>query len=127
MILYERKNIVRKLFIVLALMVQTFAYAQGSHQHGQHQSTQLSPMQKEYADSMQIMHEGMAKAMRYQDADTAFAAGMLPHHEGAVEMAKIQLKYGKDPVLKKLAQEIIQAQESEINLMKEWLKKHNVH
>lgn len=121
----------KRIFIALTLMAQTLAYAESTHHHHHtpthHQAAQLTPMQKEYADSMQVMHEGMEKAIYYQDADTAFAAGMLPHHEGAVEMAKIQLKYGKDPVLRKLAEEIIQAQEGEINLMKEWLEKRQVH
>jgi uncharacterized protein (DUF305 family) len=51
-------------------------------------------------------------------------AAWIPHHRGAVEMAKVELKYGKDPELRKLAEGIISAQESEIKMMQTWLKAH---
>jgi uncharacterized protein (DUF305 family) len=58
------------------------------------------------------------------DADTDFIAGMIPHHEGAVEMAKIVLEHGDDPEVKKLAEAIIAAQEAEIAWMTDWLAKN---
>ena len=57
------------------------------------------------------------------DSDKDFVVGMLPHHKGAVDMAKIELQYGKDPDLKKLAANIIKSQDEEIAFMKAWLKK----
>ena len=58
------------------------------------------------------------------NADKDFVNGMVPHHQGAVEMAKIVLQYGKDPALKKLAREIIKAQDKEIAFMQAWLAKN---
>lgn len=67
-------------------------------------------------------HEAMMTAIYEPDPDVAFAKAMIPHHEGAVSMAKIQLQYGKDETMRKLAQAIIDAQEPEIRLMQDWLK-----
>jgi uncharacterized protein (DUF305 family) len=67
------------------------------------------------------MHAGMDITFS-GDADVDFVNGMIPHHQGAVEMAKIVLKHGKDPELKKLAAEIVAAQDKEITFMQEWLK-----
>jgi uncharacterized protein (DUF305 family) len=58
------------------------------------------------------------------NADVDFVKGMIPHHQGAIDMAKTVLALGKDPAVRKLADEIIKAQESEIALMKEWLSKN---
>jgi len=67
------------------------------------------------------MHKDMAVPLT-GDADRDFLAGMIPHHQGAVDMAEVALKYGKDPKVKKLAQDIIAAQKQEIAMMQGWLK-----
>ncbi len=58
------------------------------------------------------------------NADVDFVAGMIPHHQGAIDMAKTVLAFGKDPEVRKLAEEIVKAQESEIALMRDWLQKN---
>ncbi|ACC71223.1 DUF305 domain-containing protein [Paraburkholderia phymatum] len=58
------------------------------------------------------------------DADKDFVAHMIPHHQGAIDMAEVELKYGKDPEIKKLARNIVKAQKEEIALMQRWQAKH---
>ncbi len=70
--------------------------------------------------------DGMMKNMKMTytgDADVDFVQGMIPHHQGAIAMAKVELQFGKDPEILKLAENIIKAQESEIATMNTWLEK----
>jgi uncharacterized protein (DUF305 family) len=67
------------------------------------------------------MHQGMDAPLT-GNPDIDFLKGMISHHQGALEMAKIQLKYGKDVRLKRLSHEIIRAQTLEIDWMNRWLK-----
>ncbi|KRE02267.1 hypothetical protein ASE63_07865 [Bosea sp. Root381] len=69
------------------------------------------------------MHKDMDIAYA-GDADADFVRGMIPHHQGAIDMAKIVLVHGKDPELKKLANGIIAEQEKEIAMMRAWLKRN---
>jgi len=57
------------------------------------------------------------------DADVDFVKGMIPHHQGAIDAAKVALQHAKDPEVLKLAQDIVSAQESEITFMNNWLKR----
>jgi uncharacterized protein (DUF305 family) len=70
------------------------------------------------------MHEGMDITFT-GNADIDFVRGMIPHHQGAVDMAKTVMAFGKDPQIRKLAEEIIKAQQSEIALMQSWLKQND--
>lgn len=78
-------------------------------------------MQQAYASGMDAMHGEMMLGIADPVPDMAFARGMLPHHVGAVDMAEVQLKYGKNPEMRKLAQEIIDAQQAEIEQMRTWI------
>lgn len=75
-----------------------------------------------YRDAMTKMSQGMA--ITYSgNANKDFVAGMIPHHQGAIDMARAELQYGKDPQLRKLARDIIAAQKKEIAFMTTWQAK----
>lgn len=76
-------------------------------------------------DAMGVMDYGMGTAPMNGDPDHDFSAMMIPHHQGAINMANAELLYGKDPVLRRLAQEIIVTQSSEITVMYVALKKYS--
>lgn len=75
-----------------------------------------------YADVMANMHQAMGAYTPTGDADIDFVQGMVPHHQGAVDMAEILLEKGNDPKLRQLARGIIVAQKREIAFMNYWLK-----
>ena len=86
--------------------------------------TQMTDILRDYTRSMTKMHDEMMVGMSYNDPDTAFAKAMLGHHHGAIDMAKIQLKYGTDDTMRHLAQDIIDAQQAEVDIVNKWLASH---
>lgn len=78
----------------------------------------------ELMSSMNQMHAVMHSVEPSGNSDTDFVRLMLPHHQGAIDMAKTELMRGKDPEIRRLAQEIITDQQSEIMLMQLWYKQH---
>jgi uncharacterized protein (DUF305 family) len=77
-------------------------------------------------ESMTRMDSGMKSAPMNGNADHDFVTMMMPHHQGAIDMAKAELSYGRDPVMRRLAEEIIVDQQSEIQAMQLWLSKQTV-
>ena len=88
------------------------------------QSQSQPPHIMAYMDIMNKMHQAMSAGVQAKNADVGFAKGMIPHHEGAIAMAKVQLQYGKDAEMKALAQKIVDTQQSEIKYMQAWLAKN---
>lgn len=104
------------------LLAQTMDHS-GHNMAGHSMTGQESPATLAFIEANAKMHTDMAIAFT-GNADVDFIAGMIPHHQGAVEMAKIVLEHGKDPEVRKLAEGIIAAQESEIAWMTDWLAKN---
>ena len=80
----------------------------------------------ELQSSMERMHLAMQSIAASGDSDADFVRLMIPHHQAAIDMAKTELLYGEDPQMRRLAQEIIADQQSEIELMNLWLKQHGL-
>jgi len=106
-----------------------------AHHHGAAQAdTQHAPVtftastEKPFAalmdDAMAVMDQGMQAAPMNGQAEHDFVTMMLPHHQGAVDMAKAVLLYSQDPEIRNLALGIIAEQQNEIRVMQAWLQRH---
>lgn len=97
----------------------------GKSGHANHAAKGTAPVGSPVVDALekanQTMHKDMAIAYT-GDADIDMLRGMIPHHQGAVEMAEVVVKYGKDAQVRRLAMELIRAQKLEIRWMQNYLK-----
>lgn len=93
----------------------------GEMGHAAHQDNDDSASTKAFKAANARMHQGMAIEFS-GNADVDFTRGMIAHHQGAIDMAKVELEHGKDPTQRKLAEAIIKAQQKEIADMQAWLK-----
>ena len=80
---------------------------------------------RENMSRMNITMPAMQQGMMQPDADVAFACWMIAHHQGAIDMAQVLLEHGDDPDIRRLAEEVISAQEAEIAMMKAWLAEND--
>lgn len=108
------------------------SYAQHGHHHQNVQSptppafiaSTAKPFASLMDDAMAVMEDGMKRAPMNGAAGHDFVTMMIPHHQGAIDMAKAVLLYSQDPELRNLAQGIIAEQQNEINVMRAWLQRY---
>lgn len=83
-----------------------------------------SPSTPAFREADERMMKEMSAPPYTGDTDKDFVSHMMPHHQGAIDMAEVEVKYGKDPDMKRLAKNIIRAQKEEIAYMKKWQARH---
>jgi uncharacterized protein (DUF305 family) len=116
---------------VVAAFLAAPAFAQHAaptqhHMAGMSMSAAGSPADKAMIAGMSRMQRDMASVRITGDPDQDFVAMMLPHHSGAIDMAKVELRYGKDPEMRRLAQSIIDGQGKERAMMLAWQARHHL-
>ena len=120
------------LFVAFVLAGSASQAQPSGHQHGAPAeppppfvASTAKPFAQLMDDAMAVMDYGMRAAPMNGDPDHDFVTMMIPHHQGAVDMAKALLLRTHDPELRNLAQGIITEQQNEIRLMQSWLARHS--
>jgi uncharacterized protein (DUF305 family) len=109
------------------LAAPAFAQSAMGSMPGMPASPQTNAADEAMMAGMDKMNHAMASVPMTGHADQDFVAMMIPHHQGAISMAEVELRYGHDPAMRRLAQDIIQAQRQEIAEMQAWAKAHPAH
>lgn len=101
---------------------QSMQSAIPSMSHKEQRMANLTEAQKGYLQSIMKMRGPMQMGIMANDPDVGFICGMIPHHQGAVDMAEVVLKTGHNAEVKRFAEQVIKEQGQQISWMKNWLK-----
>jgi uncharacterized protein (DUF305 family) len=110
----------KKFLLSVLIVVLTITFALAANDHGSHKLDPNVPFKK----AMDKMHKGM-NFKSTGNIETDFLKGMIPHHQGAIDMSEELIKKTKDPELKAFAEKIIKDQKAEIKMMQDLLNKKN--
>jgi uncharacterized protein (DUF305 family) len=114
------------LTLVAIAALPAVALAQGGHSgHGKPGAAQDTPATQAYRAANAKMHKEMDLTFS-NDADVDFVRAMIPHHRGAIDMARVALQHGRDEQTRKWASDVIREQEREIAEMQAWLQKRGI-
>jgi uncharacterized protein (DUF305 family) len=116
-------TLMRRSALLLVIFCVSFLHGQQANIHTTAGiNSEHNPGWSEWNSSIEKMHVAMSSVKESGNVDRNFVNLMLPHHQAALDMAKTELLYGQDPQMRRLAQEIITDQQSEIDLMQRWLQ-----
>jgi uncharacterized protein (DUF305 family) len=110
--------------LALTFAMSVPAFAQDHGVHSSHSAPAADPAFAAQMQAHEKMAAGMGAVQPSGDPDVDFVRMMIPHHQGAIDMAEAELKFGKDESRKDLARQIIEAQTREIAEMQDWLAKN---
>jgi uncharacterized protein (DUF305 family) len=123
----QYRYLIKPLCLHAGLLLTCLAFNANAQTHVMPGMSAMTTGNAASSTSTQAFKEGEEQMMNSMsapaytgNADRDFVAHMIPHHEGAVAMARIELKYGRDSAIRKLAKDIILAQDKDIAFMKKW-------
>lgn len=108
----------KKILLSISIILFTTSLPLSAMHHDSHKNHGPMPFQK----AMDKMHKDMM-IKPSGNIDIDFLKGMIPHHQGAIDVSEELIKKTKDPELKAFAEKIIKDQKAEIKMMQDWLKK----
>ncbi len=120
----QRRTSVRRILLCVLLAGMPLPLARAAEMTMTAPDGAGSAADRAMMSGMRSMQQAMDRAPVTGDPDHDFVSMMMPHHQGAIDMAEVELRYGRDPGLRRLARNVIAAQKHEIATMARWAAIH---